>query len=88
MSTKVRFDYKLVEKESFHPTGVIHSPFNELADNPIQSSGETSTPGTIEIYPQYSTGLKDLEGFSHIILLYYLHKVSRMQLTVVLVLDA
>ena len=73
---------------TFHPIGVIHSPFNELADMPIQPSGESSAPGTIEIYPQYSAGLKDLDGFSHIILLFYLHEVSRMQLAVVPFLDA
>ena len=73
---------------TFHPIGVIHSPFKELAEMPIQPSGESSAPGTIEIYPQFSAGLKDLEGFSHIILLFYLHKVSNMQLTVIPFLDS
>ena len=73
---------------TFHPIGVIHSPFKELAEMPIQPRGESSAPGTIEIYPQFSAGLKDLEGFSHIILLFYLHKVSNMQLTVIPFLDS
>lgn len=73
---------------TLHPIGVIHSPFTDLADMPIQPSGEASAPGTLEIYPQFSAGLKDLEGFSHIILLYYLHKVSQMQLTVTPFLDS
>jgi tRNA-Thr(GGU) m(6)t(6)A37 methyltransferase TsaA len=73
---------------TFHPIGIIHSPFHDLAEMPIQPSGEASAPGTVEVYPEFSTGLKDLEGFSHILLIYYLHKVSRMQLTVVPFLDS
>ena len=72
---------------TFHPIGLIHSAFHDLADMPIQPRGETSSPGTVEIYPQFTEGLKDLDGFSHVILLFHLHKVSRMQLTVVPYLD-
>jgi len=72
----------------YHPIGVIHSPFQDLADMPIQPSGEASAPGTVEIYAEFAGGLKDLEGFSHIILLYHLHKVSHTQLTVVPFLDS
>jgi tRNA (adenine37-N6)-methyltransferase len=73
---------------TFHPIGVIHSPFKELANMPIQPGGDTSSPGWIEIYPEFAAGLKDLEGFSHIVLLYFLHKVNRMQLTVIPFLDS
>lgn len=72
----------------FRPIGIIHSPFHDLTEMPIQPSGEASAPGTVEIYPEFSAGLRDLEGFSHIYLIYYLHKVSRMQLTVVPFLDS
>ena len=73
---------------TFRSIGTIHSPFHDLADMPIQPYGEASSPGTIEIYPDYSAGLKDLGGFSHIILLYYLHKVSSVQLTIIPFLDS
>jgi tRNA-Thr(GGU) m(6)t(6)A37 methyltransferase TsaA len=66
----------------YHPIGIIHSPFKDLEGMPIQPTGETSAPGTIEIYPEYAQGLKDLEGFSFIILLYHLHQVSRSSLIV------
>ena len=66
----------------YHPIGIIHSPFKDLEGMPIQPTGETSAPGTIEIYPEYAQGLKDLEGFSFIILLYHLHQVSRSFLMV------
>lgn len=55
---------------------------------PIQPSGEASAPGMVEVYPEFVSGLKDLEGFSHIVLLYHLHKVRHMQLTVVPYLDS
>lgn len=67
--------------------GVVHSPFKDLAEMPIQSGGEASAPGTVEIDPQYSAGLKDLQGFSHVILLYYFHKVRRVELGVIPFLD-
>jgi tRNA-Thr(GGU) m(6)t(6)A37 methyltransferase TsaA len=66
----------------YHPIGIIHSPFKDLEGMPIQPTGETSAPGTIEVYPEYAQGLKDLEGFSFIILLYHLHQVSRSFLMV------
>jgi len=49
---------------------------------PIQSTGEASAPGTAEVLPEFAAGLKDLEGFSHVILLYYLHEVRRVDLVV------
>ena len=67
---------------TYHPIGLIHSRFISLEQMPIQPSGETSAPGTVEVYPQYTEGLKDLDGFSHIILLYHLHQVHRTDLTV------
>jgi tRNA (adenine37-N6)-methyltransferase len=73
---------------TFRPIGVIHSPFHDLAEMPIQPTGEANAPGTIEIYPEYTEGLKDLDGFSHLILLYHLHKVNSAKLTVVPFLDS
>ena len=67
---------------TYHPIGTIHSPFKDLSGMPIQPSGEASAAGTVEILPELSAGLKDLEGFSHLILLYHLHKVERISLTV------
>ena len=48
---------------TFQPIGVIHSPFTELIDMPIQLSGDTSSIGTAELFPEFAEGLKDLEGF-------------------------
>jgi tRNA-Thr(GGU) m(6)t(6)A37 methyltransferase TsaA len=49
--------------------GVIHSPFSEPSQAPIQASRSTAA-GSVEVFPQYAPGLRDLEEFSHIFLLY------------------
>ena len=67
---------------TYRPIGVIHSPFTDLKDMPIQPTGEASAPGIAEVLPEYAEGLKDVEGFSHLILLYHLHQVRRQDLTV------
>jgi len=74
-------------KIQFHPIGIIHSPFTTLEQMPIQPTGAANREGYIEIFPEYQDGLKDLDGFSHIILLYHLHKASRVDLTVTPFLD-
>ena len=55
------------------PIGVIHSPFREPKEVPIQSSAARDIEGRVEVYQDYITGLEDLDGFSHIILIYYFH---------------
>lgn len=71
----------------YKPIGFIHSPFTSLEDMPIQPVGKASAPGTIDILPEFSEGLKDVAGFSHLILIYHLHEVHRQQLTVTPFLD-
>lgn len=67
---------------TYRPIGTIHSPFKDLKEMPIQPTGQASAPGTAEVLPEFAAGLKDLEGFSHVILLYHLNKVHRVDLTV------
>jgi len=62
-----------MEKIEYTPIGVIHSPFKEPKGVPIQPITAKNTKGIVEVYPEYSEGLQDLEGFSHIILIYHLH---------------
>lgn len=72
----------------YEPIGVIHSPFTDIADMPIQPSGAAGVLGTVELYPSFAPGLQDLEGFSHIILLYHLHRVQGVSLQVTPFLDS
>ena len=53
--------------------GIIHSPFKHPKGMPIQPTGAKGVAGTVEILPEYRAGLKDIEGFSHIILIYHFH---------------
>jgi tRNA-Thr(GGU) m(6)t(6)A37 methyltransferase TsaA len=57
----------------YKPIGVIHSPFKEPQGIPIQSAGAQGIDGTVELFPEYTEGLKDVEGFSHLILIYHFH---------------
>jgi tRNA-Thr(GGU) m(6)t(6)A37 methyltransferase TsaA len=68
-----------IELESI---GTIHTEFNEIEGMPIQPTGAKGIKGTIEIKDKYVDGLKDLDGFSHIHLIYLLHKVDGYMLEV------
>jgi tRNA-Thr(GGU) m(6)t(6)A37 methyltransferase TsaA len=69
------------------PIGIIHSPFKEKQETPIQPSRSHET-GIVEVYPEFLDGLQDLEGFSHIYLLYVFHESSGYSLRVKPFLDA
>ncbi|NLA99807.1 MAG: tRNA (N6-threonylcarbamoyladenosine(37)-N6)-methyltransferase TrmO [Methanomicrobiales archaeon] len=71
----------------FTPIGIIHSPFNNPRDMPIQPVGARGVRGTIEIDPAYAAGLKDLAGFSRIIVLYHFHRSDGYTLEVTPFLD-
>ncbi|MHA1606247.1 MAG: tRNA (N6-threonylcarbamoyladenosine(37)-N6)-methyltransferase TrmO [Candidatus Freyarchaeota archaeon] len=66
----------------YKPIGVIHSPFKRLRGIPIQSVAAERVHGTVEVFPEYAEGLKDLEGFSHIFLIYHFHLVGKPSLRV------
>jgi len=57
----------------YKPIGVIHSPFKEPKGTPIQPAAAKDVNGAVEVFPEYAKGLKDIEGFSHIILIYHFH---------------
>jgi len=66
----------------YTPIGVIRTPHTAIAGMPIQPVGAMGVAGTIEIYEPYRQGLADLEGFSHILLLYHLHEIKGCELLV------
>ena len=69
-----------------HPIGIILSPFTDKSQTPIQAS-RSQARGVVEVYPEYTEGLQDLEGFSHIFLLYAFHNSSDYSLLVKPLLD-
>lgn len=71
----------------YRPIGIIHTPFRDLAEMPIQPSEDLRAPGTVEVFEAFEAGLKDLEGFSHIILIYHFHQVLGARLLVTPFMD-
>lgn len=69
------------------PIGRLETPFNDITDMPIQPSVLADTCGKAVLNEKFALGLKDLDGFSHIILLFLLHKISGYQLEVVPFMD-
>jgi tRNA-Thr(GGU) m(6)t(6)A37 methyltransferase TsaA len=62
------------------PIGIIRTPYKDAEKVPIQGRFEKSARGRIKLFPKYKPGLKDIEGFSHLILIYYFHKAGREKL--------
>jgi len=71
----------------YRPIGVVHSPFHGVRGVPIQPSGAHGIGGTVEVLPELADGLQDLDGFSHIILIYHFHRAGRAHLLVTPFLD-
>jgi tRNA-Thr(GGU) m(6)t(6)A37 methyltransferase TsaA len=71
----------------YQPIGVIHTPFTDIRGMPFQSIVANGVEGRIDLSPDLEDGLRDLEGFSHLTLLYHLHRTSTTRLTVVAFLD-
>jgi len=72
----------LTSEVTYRPIGVIRTPFSEVAGMPVQSAGAIGIGGRIELDPALVEGLADLDGMSHLILLYHLHRVGPVKLTV------
>lgn len=67
---------------ALRPLGVIHSPHKKAEETPIQPVYARGIKGTAELFPEYVDGLRDLEGFSHIYLIYHFHRVDCTRLLV------
>lgn len=71
----------------FSSIGIIETPFKDREGMPIQPSGAKDIKGRIHIEPAYEQGLSDIEGFSHLILLYHFHQSKGFDLMVTPFLD-
>lgn len=72
---------------NFQPIGIIRTPFKTLTEMPIQPAGGQGITGEVEIFAEYQEGLKDLDGFSHLILIYQFHASTGFKLQVVPYMD-
>ena len=60
-----------------HPIGIIHSPYKESKNIPIQGIFKDDIEAWIELEDKYVKGLKDLDKFTYAIIIYYFHKSKR-----------
>lgn len=66
----------------YRPIGTIHSPFRTPDETPIQPRVARGARGWVEIFPEYRSGLADLNTFSHIFLIYHCHLARALSMTV------
>jgi len=62
------------------PIGIIHTPYEGPKGMPIQGKFEKGVRGTIRLFPEYQVGTKDIEGFSHLILIYQFNRSKEERL--------
>jgi len=71
---------KMSGKITMSPIGIIHSPYKQIKDMPIQGKFKPGIKAWIELKEEYSAGLKDLGDFSHAIIIYYFHKSEKIEI--------
>ena len=63
------------------PIGIIHSPYKNMRAAPYQGY-KSEDISQIEVFKEFEEGLRDIEGFSHIIVIYWFHKFQGYHLLV------
>lgn len=63
------------------PIGIIHSPFATKEEAPIQGAFQPEAEGRIEVFAEFSAGLKDIETFSHLFLIYRFDRAGEVMLS-------
>jgi tRNA-Thr(GGU) m(6)t(6)A37 methyltransferase TsaA len=76
----------MLKKMKLKPIGIIRTPFKNKKETPIQPF-KSRAIGKVEVYKKYQEGLKDIEGFSHLILIYKFHRSKGFKLLVKPFLD-
>lgn len=66
----------------YTPIGIVHSEHLRAEQTPVQPVFAKDCSGTVEIFPPYAAGLQDIEGFSHLYLIYHMHCANEAQLVV------
>lgn len=75
------------QKICFQPIGYIRTPHHSIARMPVQPNGAFEIEGIIELKQEYMEGLVDLDGFSHLILIYHFHLINEHRLQVIPFMD-
>ena len=61
---------------SFYPVGYVHSPYRSAQEIPKGLGAKHDAEGILEILPQFEPGLTDIEGFSHVIVLWVFDRLN------------
>ena len=72
----------MADEMKVKPIGIIHSPFTQSAGTPIQPAVAGGAEGRVEVFSEYSPGLKDLEGFERIWLVFWFDRSAEYKLLV------
>jgi len=67
---------------SVRPVGVARTPYRSPDEAPIQGRFRPEVQGEIEVFEEFAAALADVDGFSHLTLLYYFHEAREEKLTV------
>ncbi len=72
----------MVEPVSYTPIGFLHSSHQAAEETPIQPAYAPDCEGRLVVFPEYVEGLRDLDGFSHMYLIYHFHRAQPVKLIV------
>lgn len=76
-----------MKKIELKPIGIVHSPFKQANGTPIQPAFAESAEGVVEVFDKYIEGLKDLDGFERIWLIYWFDRSKTFELLVTPYMD-
>jgi tRNA-Thr(GGU) m(6)t(6)A37 methyltransferase TsaA len=63
------------------PIGYVRSPYTDTKNVPKGPDARHEAEGTLEILPAFEGGLRDIEGFSHLYVIWLFHQVEGYDLT-------
>jgi tRNA-Thr(GGU) m(6)t(6)A37 methyltransferase TsaA len=76
-----------MEQILLEPIGVIYTPHEQIEGMPVQPAGAAGVTGKAVLKKEYAKGLTDLEGFSHVTLIYHFHRTEGYLLTLIPFMD-
>ena len=76
-----------MDKITYRPIGIVHSPFSDPKGVPIQPEAAKGVEGTVEIFDEFLEGVLHVDGFSHLMLVYHFHLSKNASLRVIPFLD-
>jgi len=65
---------------TMRPIGTVRSPFTDRAEIPMGRGAKHDAEGTLELRPDLEAGLTDIEGFSHLYVIWVFHKADHSEL--------